>query len=172
MLILGRRHARMHSCAYDCGSDRCLHILQGIQKEYNELDTVWFMAGSLFNKYPYDIPTEAFSLELFTQVHALSCRCLPDMHQTWDHVHFAACLACAEYESMHWADSQSKVAVCCRALQQYRAVWCTCKGCPWPSALHWCPSARHCLHTHQPPRYACTQTLAIQGVGLLHPAWP
>ena len=26
------------------------------------------MAGSLFNKYPYDIPTEAFSLGLFVQV--------------------------------------------------------------------------------------------------------
>lgn len=28
--------------------------VQGIEREYNELDTVWFMAGSLFNKYPYD----------------------------------------------------------------------------------------------------------------------
>ena len=44
----------------------CLCV-QGIEKEYNELDTVWFMAGSLFNKYPYDIPTEAFSLGLFVQ---------------------------------------------------------------------------------------------------------
>ena len=42
--------------------------MQGIEKEYAELDTVWFMAGSLFKSYPYDIPTEAFSLELFTQV--------------------------------------------------------------------------------------------------------
>lgn len=42
--------------------------MQGIEKEYNELDTVWFMAGSLFNQYPYDIPTEAFSLGLFVQV--------------------------------------------------------------------------------------------------------
>ena len=42
--------------------------LQGIEREYNELDTVWFMAGSLFQNYPYDIPTEAFSLELFQQV--------------------------------------------------------------------------------------------------------
>jgi histone-lysine N-methyltransferase SETD3 len=24
--------------------------LAGIEKEYNELDAVWFMAGSLFNK--------------------------------------------------------------------------------------------------------------------------
>jgi len=34
------------------------------------LDTVWFMAGSLFRNYPYDIPTEAFSLQLFTQAFA------------------------------------------------------------------------------------------------------
>lgn len=41
--------------------------LASIEKEYNELDTVWFMAGSLFNKYPFDIPTEAFSFDLFKQ---------------------------------------------------------------------------------------------------------
>lgn len=40
---------------------------QGIEREYKELDTVWFMAGSLFKNYPYDIPTEAFSLKLFKQ---------------------------------------------------------------------------------------------------------
>ncbi|KAK9067362.1 hypothetical protein SSX86_014689 [Deinandra increscens subsp. villosa] len=40
---------------------------EGIRKEYNELDTVWFMAGSLFQQYPYDIPTEAFSFEIFKQ---------------------------------------------------------------------------------------------------------
>ncbi|KAK7855652.1 uncharacterized protein LOC111992538 [Quercus suber] len=39
----------------------------GIKREYNELDTVWFMAGSLFQQYPYDIPTEAFSFEIFKQ---------------------------------------------------------------------------------------------------------
>ena len=44
---------------------RCL--VQGIEREYQELDTVWFMAGSLFQNYPYDIPTEAFSMELFKQ---------------------------------------------------------------------------------------------------------
>ncbi len=44
--------------------------MQGIEKEYQELDTVWFMAGSLFRNYPYDIPTEAFSLQLFTQAFA------------------------------------------------------------------------------------------------------
>ena len=44
--------------------------LQGIEREYQELDTVWFMAGSLFKNYPYDIPTEAFSLALFTQAFA------------------------------------------------------------------------------------------------------
>ena len=41
---------------------------QGIEREYRELDTVWFMAGSLFKNYPYDIPTEAFPLKLFMQV--------------------------------------------------------------------------------------------------------
>ncbi|KAF3783324.1 Histone-lysine N-methyltransferase [Nymphaea thermarum] len=39
----------------------------GIKREYDELDTVWFMAGSLFQQYPYDIPTEAFSYEIFKQ---------------------------------------------------------------------------------------------------------
>ncbi|KAL2943313.1 Histone-lysine N-methyltransferase setd3 [Bienertia sinuspersici] len=39
----------------------------GIKKEYNELDAVWFMAGSLFQQYPYDIPTEAFPFEIFKQ---------------------------------------------------------------------------------------------------------
>ncbi|PKA55493.1 Protein SET domain group 40 [Apostasia shenzhenica] len=40
---------------------------EGIWREYNELDTVWFMAGSLFKQYPFDIPTEAFSFEIFKQ---------------------------------------------------------------------------------------------------------
>ncbi|XP_022982701.1 ribulose-1,5 bisphosphate carboxylase/oxygenase large subunit N-methyltransferase, chloroplastic-like isoform X2 [Cucurbita maxima] len=44
-----------------------LERAEGIKKEYNELDTVWFMAGSLFQQYPYDIPTEAFSFEIFKQ---------------------------------------------------------------------------------------------------------
>lgn len=48
----------------------CFLWVQGIEKEYQELDTVWFMAGSLFRNYPYDIPTEAFSLQLFTQAFA------------------------------------------------------------------------------------------------------
>ncbi|CAD7702467.1 unnamed protein product, partial [Ostreobium quekettii] len=39
----------------------------GILDEYQECDTVWYLAGSLFNKYPYDIPTEAFSSKLFLQ---------------------------------------------------------------------------------------------------------
>ncbi|XP_074311262.1 uncharacterized protein LOC141647116 [Silene latifolia] len=52
------------------GSPVVAEILQrseGIRKEYNELDTVWFMAGSLFQQYPYDIPTEAFPFEIFKQ---------------------------------------------------------------------------------------------------------
>lgn len=44
--------------------------LEGIEKEYGELDTVWFMSGSLFDTYPYDTPTEAFSLKLFRQAFA------------------------------------------------------------------------------------------------------
>uniref|UniRef100_A0A383VYM3 Rubisco LSMT substrate-binding domain-containing protein n=1 Tax=Tetradesmus obliquus TaxID=3088 RepID=A0A383VYM3_TETOB len=44
--------------------------LAGIEKEYNELDGVWFMAGSLFNKYPFDIPTEAFPFVRFKQAFA------------------------------------------------------------------------------------------------------
>jgi hypothetical protein len=45
--------------------------VQGIEKEYGELDTVWFMAGSLFRNYPYDTPTDAFPLKLFREV----CTC-------------------------------------------------------------------------------------------------
>ncbi|EPS58823.1 hypothetical protein M569_15990, partial [Genlisea aurea] len=40
---------------------------EGVRKEYDELDTVWFMAGSLFKQYPFDIPTEAFPFEIFKQ---------------------------------------------------------------------------------------------------------
>ncbi|KMS95496.1 hypothetical protein BVRB_007680 [Beta vulgaris subsp. vulgaris] len=56
--------------SYLTGSPVLAEILgraEGIKKEYNELDTVWFMAGSLFQQYPYDIPTEAFSFEIFKQ---------------------------------------------------------------------------------------------------------
>lgn len=41
--------------------------LNGLRKEYEALDTVWFMAGSLFDEYPYEQPTEAFSFEIFKQ---------------------------------------------------------------------------------------------------------
>ncbi|CAN6969216.1 unnamed protein product [Brassica oleracea var. botrytis] len=44
-----------------------LERAEGIKREYSELDTVWFMAGSLFQQYPFDIPTEAFSFEIFKQ---------------------------------------------------------------------------------------------------------
>ncbi|KAL0728133.1 hypothetical protein Bca4012_024226 [Brassica carinata] len=44
-----------------------LERAEGIKREYAELDTVWFMAGSLFQQYPFDIPTEAFSFEIFKQ---------------------------------------------------------------------------------------------------------
>ena len=52
--------------------------MQGIQREYDELDTVWFMGGSLFKNYPYDIPTEAFSFEIFKQAFAaIQVGCTP-----------------------------------------------------------------------------------------------
>lgn len=41
-----------------------------MKKEYEALDGVWFMAGSLFNRYPFDIPTEAFSFDIFKQAFA------------------------------------------------------------------------------------------------------
>ncbi|KAG2300502.1 hypothetical protein Bca52824_036974 [Brassica carinata] len=41
-----------------------------------ELDTVWFMAGSLFQQYPFDIPTEAFSFEIFKQAFAAVQSCV------------------------------------------------------------------------------------------------
>ncbi|KAL0331880.1 UNVERIFIED_CONTAM: hypothetical protein Scaly_2089500 [Sesamum calycinum] len=44
-----------------------LERAEGIKREYNELDTVWFMAGSLFEQYPYEIPTEAFPFKIFKQ---------------------------------------------------------------------------------------------------------
>ncbi len=47
-----------------------MSVVQGIEKEYEELDTVWFMGGSLFKNYPYDIPTEAFSFQIFKQAFA------------------------------------------------------------------------------------------------------
>ncbi|KDP46324.1 hypothetical protein JCGZ_10164 [Jatropha curcas] len=56
--------------AYLTGSPTKAEILEradGIRREYDELDTVWFMAGSLFQQYPYDIPTEAFPFEIFKQ---------------------------------------------------------------------------------------------------------
>ncbi|KAG6516395.1 ribulose-1,5 bisphosphate carboxylase/oxygenase large subunit N-methyltransferase, chloroplastic-like isoform X1 [Zingiber officinale] len=56
--------------AYLDGSHTKAEVLgreEGIKREYNELDTVWFMAGSLFQQYPFDIPTEAFPFEIFKQ---------------------------------------------------------------------------------------------------------
>jgi hypothetical protein len=44
--------------------------MESLREEYESLDTVWFMSGSLFNKYPYDVPTEAFSFEIFKQAFA------------------------------------------------------------------------------------------------------
>ncbi|XP_065877847.1 ribulose-1,5 bisphosphate carboxylase/oxygenase large subunit N-methyltransferase, chloroplastic [Euphorbia lathyris] len=56
--------------AYLTGSPTKAEVLEradGIRREYDELDTVWFMAGSLFQQYPYDIPTDAFPFEIFKQ---------------------------------------------------------------------------------------------------------
>ncbi|RMZ54851.1 hypothetical protein APUTEX25_000368 [Auxenochlorella protothecoides] len=50
--------------------------MKGIDREYAELDTVWFMAGSLFNQYPYDIPTEQFTPEVFRQAFAAVQSCV------------------------------------------------------------------------------------------------
>lgn len=44
--------------------------LASMREEYEALDTVWFMSGSLFNRYPYDVPTEAFSFDIFKQAFA------------------------------------------------------------------------------------------------------
>ena len=65
--------------------------MQGIEKEYAELDTVWFMAGSLFKSYPYDIPTEAFSLDIFTQVRCASItpRALSSSAPACVHAHYS-----------------------------------------------------------------------------------
>ncbi|KAF5179197.1 Rubisco methyltransferase family protein [Thalictrum thalictroides] len=55
---------------YLTGSPTKAEVLEreeGIKREYDELDTVWFMAGSLFKQYPYDLPTEAFPFEIFKQ---------------------------------------------------------------------------------------------------------
>ncbi|PSC74659.1 3-oxoacyl-[acyl-carrier] synthase chloroplastic isoform B [Micractinium conductrix] len=41
--------------------------LAGIAKEYEELDAVWFLAGSLFNRQPFAPPTEQFPLDVFIQ---------------------------------------------------------------------------------------------------------
>ncbi|KAG2384282.1 Protein SET DOMAIN GROUP 40 [Vigna angularis] len=56
--------------------DEVIERVEAIRKEYNELDTVWFMAGSLFQQYPYDIPTEAFSFEIFKQAFAAIQSCV------------------------------------------------------------------------------------------------
>ena len=52
---------------------------QGIEREYEELDTVWYLAGSLFKSYPFDSPTEAFSLNLFRQVGVRFCSLAADL---------------------------------------------------------------------------------------------
>lgn len=57
---------------------------KGIEAEYKELDTVWFMAGSLFNRYPYDIPTEAFSKQLYMEAFAAVQSCIVHL-QVYSH---------------------------------------------------------------------------------------
>ncbi|KAI3425759.1 hypothetical protein D9Q98_007734 [Chlorella vulgaris] len=41
--------------------------LEGIRKEYEELDAVWYLAGSLFNRQPFAPPTEQFPFPVFRQ---------------------------------------------------------------------------------------------------------
>lgn len=53
-----------------------------IHEQYEALDGVWFMSGSLFKNYPYDVPTEAFSFDLFKQAFAAVQSCV---------VHLQAC---------------------------------------------------------------------------------
>lgn len=45
--------------------------LDGIQKEYQELDTVWFMAGSLFNRYRFNTLLEKSMIGLLYLVEKL-----------------------------------------------------------------------------------------------------
>lgn len=55
--------------------------LEGIRREYKELDTVWFMAGSLFQQYPFDIPTEAFSFDIFKQAFVAVQSCVVHLQE-------------------------------------------------------------------------------------------
>lgn len=55
--------------------------LEGIRREYGELDTVWFMAGSLFQQYPFDIPTEAFPFEIFKQAFVAVQSCVVHLQE-------------------------------------------------------------------------------------------
>lgn len=41
--------------------------IAGIEREYKELDTVWWMNKSLYNSYPFDPPSEQFSVNTFIQ---------------------------------------------------------------------------------------------------------
>ena len=68
--LLPAAHTPACGCCEVLLTGRAVALVQGIEKEYAELDTVWFMAGSLFKSYPYDVPTEAFSLDVFRQVWA------------------------------------------------------------------------------------------------------
>ena len=44
--------------------------LRGIRKEYEELDTVYYMSGNLFRSYPFEVPSEQFSVDQFIQAFA------------------------------------------------------------------------------------------------------
>lgn len=55
--------------------------LEGIRREYKELDTVWFMAGSLFQQYPFDLPTEAFSFDIFKQAFVAVQSCVVHLQE-------------------------------------------------------------------------------------------
>ena len=44
--------------------------LHGIHREYEELDLVWVMGSALFRNYPFEMPTEQFSFDVFLQAFA------------------------------------------------------------------------------------------------------
>ena len=44
--------------------------LHGIHREYEELDLVWVMGSALFRNYPFEMPTEQFSFDVFLQTFA------------------------------------------------------------------------------------------------------
>ncbi|CAI5533684.1 unnamed protein product [Closterium sp. Naga37s-1] len=57
-------------------------LFKGIKREYEELDTVWFLAASLFKQYPYDTPSETFPFEIFKQAFIAVQSCVVHLQGT------------------------------------------------------------------------------------------